>query len=180
MPLKQQREDIERKLALEIKAFDEEIKDVKQQVDKFKDNNAKKKEDDYNKQIEKINKSLANLKANLEHINSQETDLEHQLTECPEIKKCMQAIKPFEDLWGLVRDWNKAKQHWETCTITTLVPDEVDKEHKRMLMLSRRLQVTFEQLKFSKPAKLAEEFKTLIEGFKENLPIIRALCMEGL
>lgn len=180
LSLKSQREEIERKLALEIKAFDEEIKDVKQQVEKFKDNHAKKKEEEYNRQIDKINKSLASLAQQLEHINSQETDLEHQLTECPDIKKCKTAIKPFQDLWELIRDWNKAKVNWETCQITTLVPDEVDKEHKRMLMLSRRLQVQFETLKYSKVSKLTEETKIHIESFKENLPVIRALCTEGL
>lgn len=102
------------------------------------------------------------------------------MTECPDIKKCKQAIKPFQDLWELIRDWNKSKQHWEQCQIITLVPDDVDKEHKRMLMMSRRLQVQFEQLKYSKVSKLAEETKSNIEGFKENLPVIRALCTEGL
>jgi hypothetical protein len=57
--LKQQRDDIEKRLHLETKAFQDELNEVKASVDKFKDHHVKKKEDDYNKMIDKINKTLA-------------------------------------------------------------------------------------------------------------------------
>ena len=46
--LKSQRDDIERRLQIETKAFQEELNDVKQSVEKFKENNNRKREDEYN------------------------------------------------------------------------------------------------------------------------------------
>ena len=43
--LKSQRDEIEKKLSIETKAFLEELNDVKQQVDKFKDNTTKRNVD---------------------------------------------------------------------------------------------------------------------------------------
>lgn len=57
--LKQQRDEIEKRLHLETKAFQDELNEVKASVDKFKEHAVKKKEDDYNKMIDKINKTLA-------------------------------------------------------------------------------------------------------------------------
>lgn len=57
--LKTQRDDIEKRLMLETKAFQDELNEVKTSVEKFKDNNVKKREEEYNKMIDKINKTLA-------------------------------------------------------------------------------------------------------------------------
>lgn len=86
--MKSQRDEIERKLTLETKAFAEELNDVKQQVEKFKENVNKKREDEYNKAIDKINTSLKNLSAQLVKINGHETDLESTLSEYPQIEQC--------------------------------------------------------------------------------------------
>jgi len=43
-----------------------------------------------------------------------------------------------------------------------------------------RLCVGFETSKQSKPLSVAKTIQTEIEGFKKNLPVIRALCSEGL
>jgi uncharacterized protein YukE len=86
--LKSQRDEIERRLQIETKAFSEELNDIKSQVDKFKDNYNRKKEEDYNKQIDKINKTLATLSERMKKINDQEQDLEATPSEWPQIDIC--------------------------------------------------------------------------------------------
>ena len=86
--LKSQRDDIERRLQIETKAFQEELNDVKQSVEKFKENNNRKREDEYNNQIKKINMTLQGLSERLKKINAQEMDLELTATECPAIEDC--------------------------------------------------------------------------------------------
>lgn len=81
--LKLQREEIEKRLMIETKQFQEELNEVKSKVDKFKDNHVKKKEEEYNKEIDKINKTLANLTTTMAHINKQEKDLDANLSEWP-------------------------------------------------------------------------------------------------
>jgi hypothetical protein len=93
--LKQQRDEIERKLTLETKAFAEELNDIKGQVDKFKENTNKKREEEYNKAIVKIIDTLGNLAKQMVKINAQEADLEATLSEYPQIEQCKKQIAPF-------------------------------------------------------------------------------------
>jgi len=165
---------------LETKAFAEELNDVKQQVEKFKENVNKKREDEYNKAIEKINNSLKNLSLQLIKINGHETDLESTLSEYPQIEQCKKQIKPFQELWELCRDWTQNKNIWQTSVLKQLNPDEVEKEHKRMRVGIMRLVQQFEVAKLSKVGAVAKALQTEIDGFKRNLPVIRALCAEGL
>lgn len=59
----------------------------------------------------------------------------------------------------MIRDWNTRQTEWTNKNLKFLVPDDIDKEHKRLYMMSRRLQTTFEQNKVDKVKKLTEEIK---------------------
>ena len=93
--LKLQREEIEKRLMIETKQFQEELNEVKSKVDKFKDHHVKKKEEEYNNEIENINKTLATLTQTMAHINKQEKDLDANLSEWPQIDQCKKQIKPY-------------------------------------------------------------------------------------
>lgn len=93
--LKTQRDDIEKRLMLDTKAFQDELNEVKTSVEKFKDNNVKKREEEYNKMIDKINKTLAQLTDRMAKINTQEVDLGNDPSEYPQIELCKKQIKPF-------------------------------------------------------------------------------------
>jgi hypothetical protein len=65
--------------------------------------------------------------------------------------------------------------------LRSLVPDDVEKEHKTMRSVCTRLETIFSRDKATnKPAILAKATLKDIEEFKFKLPIIRALCTEGL
>lgn len=64
--------------------------------------------------------------------------------------------------------------------LKTLNPDEVEKEHKRMRTAVVRLVAGFDAAKQTRPGAVAKQLETEISGFKRNLPVIRALCAEGL
>jgi hypothetical protein len=59
----------------------------------------------------------------------------------------------------MIRGWNNCQSEWTNKNLKLLVPDEIDKEHKRLYMMSRRLQTNFEQNKVDKVKKLTEEIK---------------------
>lgn len=62
-----------------------------------------------------------------------------------------------------------------------LIPDEVEKDHKTMRSVCARLEAIFNRDKStSKPGGIAKTILKEIEDFKKKLPIIRALCTEGL
>jgi hypothetical protein len=92
-------------------------------------------------------------------INAQEQDLEMTPSEYLQIDQCKKSIKPFQDLWELVRDWTASKNIWETAVLKTLNPDEVEKEHKRMRTAGVRLVAFFEIAKQSKPCGVAKQLE---------------------
>lgn len=63
-------------------------------------------DNDYNKSIANINQRLTSLTEDMTKINEQEADLEFNITEFPLIDECKVQIKPYEDLWALVREFN--------------------------------------------------------------------------
>jgi hypothetical protein len=141
--LKAQREEIEKRLMLETKAFSDELNEVKSRVEKFKENHVRKREEEYNKEIANINKTLVSLTDRHKKINEQEADLELNLSEYPQIDACKKQIKPYQELWAMCHDWNKFKNEWENSVLRTLNPDEVEKEHKRLRTGIQRLCNTF-------------------------------------
>lgn len=113
-------------------------------------------------------------------INQQEVDLEQNPSEWPQIDQLKKQIKPYQDFWQLVADWERCKRHWESAVLRSLVPDDVEKDHKTMRSTCARLDNLFVRDKLPKPGALAKAILKEIEEFKKKLPIIRALCTEGL
>lgn len=114
-------------------------------------------------------------------INEQEVDLELPVTEYPDIDLSKKQLKPYEELWDLIRDSQKyIVQQWKSNPITSLVPDDVEREHKRMMGLANKLQGVFERDKITKPKELAKTELEKIKNFRRFLPVIRALCTEGM
>jgi len=64
--------------------------------------------------------------------------------------------------------------------LNSIDPDEIEKEHKRMLMSIARSNNYFEKEKITKPIGIAKDFKKQLEEFKPFIPVIRAICTEGL
>lgn len=64
--------------------------------------------------------------------------------------------------------------------MNSIDPDEIEKEHKRMLMSINRSNNYFEKEKITKPIAIAKDFKKQLEEFKPFIPVIRAICTEGL
>lgn len=96
------------------------------------------------------------------------------------IDECKQAIKPYEELWILIRDFGKKHQQWMDDELQKLDPEEVEKDHKTMFQTAAKLANRFNALKIHRPEKLANDIKDDLIKFREYLPVIRALCNPGL
>ena len=116
----------------------------------------------------------------MQDINEQEEHLGFQVSEFPKIDEAKVNIKPYNELWNLIRDQKVKLEDWNGNNIFDLDPEIVEKDHKIMFNMSNRLMTIFNNMKLPKPAKLAEQVKNNLFDFKPNLPIIRALCNAGL
>ena len=113
-------------------------------------------------------------------INEQEADLDFPISEYPLIDECKQAIKPYEELWRLVKEYNQRNSLWNEGELFKLDPEEVEKDHKQMFNTSSKLINRFSASKMTKPEKIANDIKSELHKFRDYLPIIRSLCNPGL
>ncbi len=72
-------------------------------MDKFRENNTKRLEEEYNRTIKNMNEKLKYLTEEMQEINQMEIDLDDPPTEYPDIDKFKMDIKPFEELWSIVK-----------------------------------------------------------------------------
>ena len=79
----------------------------------------------------------------MQKINEQETDLDFPVSEYPLIDECKLAIKPYEDLWKLVKESDQKKIQWYDEALLKLDPEEVEKDHKNMYTSSLKLAAKF-------------------------------------
>lgn len=63
-------------------------------------------------------------------INEQEKHLDLPTSEYPIIEELKSMIKPYEELWGLVRDTNNRLDKWKESKLKEIDPEEVEKSHK--------------------------------------------------
>jgi dynein heavy chain, axonemal len=180
--LRQDRDDIENRLVQKKKIFQENLEKIKGELEKFREYNTKRNEDEYNKQIASINAELANLTQEMREINDMEVDLDQPPTEYPEIDKYKLDIKPFEELWKMVKEQSQKIQLWNEGPILQLDPEEVEKDHKTIWQTAQKLVVKFGQVvpKMPKPEKVAKDIVDEMLRFRDCLPVIRAICNPGL
>jgi len=128
--LRQDRDEIENKVVLKKKIFQENLDKIKHELERFREYNAKRNEEEYNKQIANIIQELANLTQEMREINDMEVDLDQPPTEYPEIDKYKIDIKPFEELWKIVHEQSTKYTQWTEGPLLQLDPEEVEKDHK--------------------------------------------------
>ena len=73
----------------------------------------------------------------------------------------------------------KDKQ-WNEGELLKLDPEEVEKDHKSMFQTGSKLSIRFNNMKFHKPEKIANDIKEELNRFREFIPVIRSLCNPGL
>ena len=77
-----------------------------------------------------MNNELRNLTEEMQEINQMEIDLDDPPTEYPKIDKYKVDIKPFEELWSIVKIQTAKLAQWQEGPLLQLDPEEVEKDHK--------------------------------------------------
>ena len=79
----------------------------------------------------------------MKEINDMEVDLDDPPTEYPDIEKFKLDVKPFEELWRMVKEQEAKKQIWTEGPLLQLDPVEVEKDHKTIWQTAQKLVVKF-------------------------------------
>jgi hypothetical protein len=69
----------------------------------------------------------------------------------------MKNIKPYEDLWKLVKEYNTKKKFWEEGLLLKIDPEEFERDHKVMFSTANKLVNKFNEAesKAAKPQSVA-------------------------
>ena len=155
---------------------------IKAELDKFRENNTKRLEDEYNKTIKMMNEELRHLTEEMGEINQMELDLDDPPTEYPDIDKFKLDIKPFEELWSIVKIQTAKLALWQEGPLLQLDPEEVEKDHKFIYQTAMKLVNRFNTSipKMPKPEKVAKDIVEEMSKFREYIPVIRSICNPGL
>ena len=79
------------------------------------------------------------------------------MTEFPNLLQAQNNLKPFEDLWHLIRDYQANIQQWtKDKVVFRLDPEAIEKETKIMFSTATKLTYTFPK-SMPGPLKLAQE-----------------------
>ncbi|CAK9071075.1 unnamed protein product [Durusdinium trenchii] len=196
--LEMDRMSIEGKLISRRTDVTEELTNLMNSVNKFKDKGQVRYLEEYLDDLSSIKKNLASLQARCERIQYEEELVGWEPGEF-ELNEAHSAVEPYDKLWTLVYEHQKASQRWTRSPLFSgeLKPETAESGgfgrgvcrrwgegrevvRKARWRLSFKLKATFEQDKLTKPAKVAEKVKNDLDAFKENVPLLHALCNPGL
>lgn len=69
----------------------------------------------------------------MDSINNEETLLDYPKSEFPKVYEAQENLKPFEELWFMIRDRSEKLTNWKNKKpIQTLDSEEMEKEIKQM------------------------------------------------
>ena len=129
-----------------------------------------------------IKKKLEVAEATKEDMNIKEALVGWDPTEFEDLASAKEKLDPYEKLWKLVDDQQKANNKWTKTSLFKgeLKPEEVETDVSTYWRLAFKLKAIFEQDNLSKPATVAAKLKSDLDAFKENVPLLHAMCNPGL
>lgn len=178
--LKNDRDEIEKQLMQQKRDFQVQLDQTKAEVEFFYTAEAIRRAQEFKDKIAQIIDRIKYLQEELGRIHAQETDLEMMQGEYPILDTLKDDIKPYRELWDLRVEYDLRIKEWQHGPLKNLVPDEVESQHSKMRTTSMKLANIFEQKKAKQPLGVAKKMQRDLADFKEYVPIIRALCNEGL
>ena len=132
--VKDERMKIEKQLRERREVFGNAIVVLRKEIDSLEGFGSIFLSKDANDQIDALNERLDNLSEEMEDINKNEEMLGQVQTDYPILTEAQNKLKPYEDLWRLVRDFKNKHQEWTRDTVVfKLDGEEIEKTTKLML-----------------------------------------------
>merc|ERR1719272_1676435 len=133
-------------------------------------------------QLNDHKKQLAMAETTMEEIHAKEEQIGWEPTEFEAFTEATTTLDPYAKLWNCVSDCSKSLAKWTRNPLFSgdIDPLVVETETMNMWRVAFKLKAFFEQENHPKPANVAAKIKTDLDNFKENVPLLHALCNPGL
>lgn len=178
--IRDERTVLENKLTKQRQEFMQNLESIGQQIEGLNEFATTMVYRQANERITDLKAKLAEYEAEKEDINHKEDLLGIPLTSFDKLSDVMSAIKPYEDLWRLVKDFYTYQQQWtREKPLLKLDPEVVEKETKQMLTLATKMTLIFTKSN-PKPWAVAQKILQEIKEFNVHVPLVSCLCNPGL
>jgi dynein heavy chain len=149
--LKEERVKFENDLRRRREVFNIDIDALRRDIDSLEGYESAFMMKDANEQIDQLNLTLEGLVNDLSDINENEEMLGQNQSDYPRLQQAQAKLKPYEDLWRLVRDFKLNYQTWTRETpVFKLNPEEIEKTTKTMIATAGTLQKMFRGLQIER------------------------------
>ncbi|KAK1880668.1 Dynein heavy chain 3 axonemal [Dissostichus eleginoides] len=128
-----------------------------------------------------LNEITANLEAavtELEEINNEQTLLEKEQSQFPQVQTLIADKQPFEQLWTTALNFQCMSEEWINGPFLQLDAEKISDELDIMWRTMHKLTKSLSNL--PGPCRVAKNFKNKIDEFKQHLPILTTICNPGI
>ncbi|KAI4817445.1 hypothetical protein KUCAC02_010846 [Chaenocephalus aceratus] len=167
-------------LQTRILEFAYKLEDVDKAIQAFKRKEVMNIEEMKNN-VGNLNEITANLEAavtELEEINNEQTLLEKEQRDFPQVQTLIADKQPFEQLWTTALNFQCMSEEWINGPFLQLDAEKISDELDIMWRTMHKLTKSLSNL--PGPCRVAKNFKNKIDEFKQHLPILTTICNPGI
>lgn len=160
--------------------FLEELETYQQKLEEFDSYNSADPGDinKYLKATQKLNSQLEQALNKIEQFNMEEESYGLEVTSYPQQRQIAKAVQPYLKLYETAANFHNQSKDWKEGNMADVNPDNVENEVAAYWRGLYKLEKQFA----NNPAavKIAKSTKDCVDDFKEILPIVSAVCNQGL
>ncbi|KAF3833726.1 hypothetical protein F7725_024930 [Dissostichus mawsoni] len=111
-------------------------------------------------------------------INNEQTLLEKEQSQFPQVQTLIADKQPFEQLWTTALNFQCMSEEWINGPFLQLDAEKISDELDIMWRTMHKLTKSLSNL--PGPCRVAKNFKNKIDEFKQHLPILTTICNPGI
>jgi dynein heavy chain len=158
--------------------FVEELEQLNGQLVEFKDLGNLDEVSKYLKKAETLQGKLETGQQRIEEFNNEEEAFEWEISQYPQRTKLVQELDPFLKLYQTITEFRNNLDKWMDGPFDQVNPEIVENESGSYWRTLYKLEKTFSEVPASRV--MAANVKREVDDFKESLPLVQALCNQGL
>ncbi|RUS89800.1 hypothetical protein EGW08_002412, partial [Elysia chlorotica] len=174
------RDQIEDELRRRVSIFEEKLEGYNKEVESFRKKEFMSSEEMKNN-VEVLSRLQVNLEAardELEGLQDEERLLEWEVTEFPQLQAMFALKEPYDKLWRTAYNFHIKNEQWTNGPFKDLNSEDIENEVMEMWRTTYKLTKTFSDQ--PGPRHIANNVKTKIDKFKNNMPILQTICNPGI
>jgi dynein heavy chain len=165
-------------LKLRRERFIEELDGYQKQIDEFVGYNDLNEVNRYYKKAQALTNRLEAANEKIEQFNTEEEAYGWENSKYPMRKKLTETLGPYLKLYETTVEFNTKHKEWMDGAFDGVDPDTVEQDIGNYWRALYKLEKTFSDNANAK--EVAVKTKERVEAFKENIPLVQAICNPGL